>query len=106
MFGNNSSMKFFSSLEFVDYFKSWGDNPINLIIGIIDILIVLFLIFKAVGLLRKTRAWQLLKGIAILIILTLITGWFHFGILHAILTTIMTYRSIYSNSCFSTRIKT
>ena len=105
MFGNNSSMQYFSSLEFIDYFKSWGDNPINLIIGIIDIVIVIFLIYKAVRLLRETRAWQLLKGIAILVILTLLTGWLHFGILNAILTTVMTYRSIYPNCSVPTRIE-
>lgn len=91
MFQFGGSMQYFNSLEFVDYFKSWSENPINLIIGILDIVIVIFLIYKAVKVLRKTRAWQLLKGIAFLVIITLVTGWLHFGILNAILTTVMTY---------------
>ena len=103
MFQNSGSMQYFNSLEFVDYFKSWKDNPINLIIGILDIAIVLFLIYKAVKLLRKTRAWQLLRGIIFFVIITLLTGWLHFGILNAILTTVMTYRSFYFDSNISTR---
>jgi diadenylate cyclase len=98
MFKNN---QYVYSLDFVEYFQSWSENPINLIVGILDI--VIFLLFQTIKLLRKTRAWQLLKGIAILIILTLVTGWLHFGILNAVLTTVMTYRRSYSYSCISAR---
>jgi diadenylate cyclase len=91
MFQNSGTMQYFSSLNFVEYFKSWSKSPINLIIGLLDIAIVIFLVYKAVKILRKTRAWQLLKGIAILIILTLVTGWLNFGILNAVLNTLMTY---------------
>jgi DNA integrity scanning protein DisA with diadenylate cyclase activity len=91
------------SLDFVEYFESWSESPINLIVGILDIVIVIFLLYQAIRLLRKTRAWQLLKGIAILIILTLVTGWLHFGILNAVLTTLMTYRCIYTYSGISAR---
>ena len=61
------------TFDLYTYFKSWSENPINLILGILDILIVLFLLYKAIKLLKKTRAWQLLKGIAILIIVTLVS---------------------------------
>ena len=69
MYQNNNVYNF----DLYTYFKSWGENPINLILGILDILIVLLIIYKAVGFLRKTRAWQLLKGIAVLAIITLIS---------------------------------
>lgn len=103
MFQFNTPMQYVYSLDFIEYFKSWSKNPINLIVGILDIVIVIFLLYKAIRILKKTRAWQLLKGIAILVILTLVTGWFNFGILNAVLTTVMTYRSFYFNSCFPTR---
>ena len=69
MYQNNNLYTF----DLYTYFKSWEENPINLILGILDILIVLFLLYKAIKFLRKTRAWQLLKGIAILIVVTLVS---------------------------------
>ena len=58
---------------------------------VLDITIVLFLIYKAFGLLKGTRAWQLLKGIVILIILTFFSGYFRLTILNYILTSVMSY---------------
>lgn len=77
--------------DIVNYFRSFGENPLKLIIGILDIAIVCFLIYKAVKILKKTRAWQLLKGIVVLVIVTLISGWLNFTILHSILTSVMMY---------------
>ena len=76
------------------YFKSWEDSLPNLILGVLDVLIVLFLLYKIIKFFRKTRVWQLMKGIAILIIITLVSGWIKLGILNAILTAIMTYGAI------------
>jgi len=69
MYPNNNLYTF----DLYTYFKSWGKSPMNLILGIFDILIVLFLLYKGIKFFRKTRAWQLLKGIAILVIVTLIS---------------------------------
>ena len=69
MYQNNNLYNF----DLYTYFKSWGESPINLILGVLDILIVLFILYKAVRFLKKTRAWQLLKGIAILVIVTLVS---------------------------------
>jgi len=44
------------------------------ITDIIDILIVAFVIYKLLGLIRKTRAEQLLKGVIFLLVATLVTG--------------------------------
>ena len=41
--------------------------------------------------LRKTRAWQLLKGIAVLIFITILSGFFELHILNYILTSLMSY---------------
>ena len=82
-------------------FKSFYENQIlsNLtnmgILGVIafvlDITIVLFLIYKAFGLLKGTRAFQLLKGIVVLIIITFFSGYFKLTILNYILTSVMSY---------------
>ncbi len=44
------------------------------ITDIIDILIVAFVIYKLLGLIRKTRAEQLLKGVIFLLVATFVTG--------------------------------
>ena len=64
---------------------------LGIIAFVLDITIVLFLIYKAFGLLKGTRAWQLLKGIVILIILTFFSGYFRLTILNYILTSVMSY---------------
>lgn len=42
---------------------------------IIDILVIAFVIYKAIGFLRESRAGQLVKGIVILLAVYLIAGW-------------------------------
>lgn len=49
-------------LELVPYLKSWNTY--------VDILIIAFIIYKAMALIKETRAEQLIKGIAMLIIAT------------------------------------
>ena len=63
----------------------------GIIAFVLDITIVLFIIYKAFGLLKGTRAWQLLKGIVILIIITFLSGYFKLTILNYILTSVMSY---------------
>ena len=58
---------------------------------VIDIIIVLFIIYKAFSLLKGTRALQLLKGIVVLVILTFLSGFFRLTILNYILTSVMSY---------------
>ena len=99
MYPNNNLYTF----DLYTYFKSWGKSPMNLILGIFDIIIVLFLFYKGIKFFRKTRAWQLLKGIAILVVVTLVSGWIKLGILNAILTAVMTYRSYYFDCDICTR---
>ena len=58
---------------------------------VIDIIIVLFIIYKAFSLLKGTRALQLLKGIVVLVILTFLSGFFRLTILNYILTSVLSY---------------
>ena len=81
----------FYQLHFTEVFNNLSENPALLITTILDLVIVIFIIYKAVKLLKDTRAWQLLKGIAILIIITLISGWLKLTILNYILSSVMSY---------------
>lgn len=92
MFQNlKNSWQYFYRTEVLGGLENLYGNPLRLIASILDIIIVIFLIYKAVKLLRKTRVWQLLKGIAVLVILTLVSGWLKLSILNYILTSIMMY---------------
>ena len=64
---------------------------ILLIMSILDIVIVVFLFYKLFRMLRGTRAWQLLKGIILLILATFLSEVMHLTILHYILSSVMTY---------------
>ena len=81
----------FYKLHFDDFFVNLSNNPLTLITTILDIVIVFFIIYKAFKMLKDTRAWQLLKGIAILIIITLLSGYMKLTILNYILTSVMSY---------------
>lgn len=73
------------------YIKTLYENPLNLIILIIDISIVLFLLVKVLKFAKDSRAWQLLKGIALLIIATAVSNLLQLKILNFILNSIMTW---------------
>ena len=78
----------------MEYINGVQNNPLRIIALIIDITIVVFLIYKFIKLARNSRMWQLVKGIAVLIVITIVSGWLHLDILHTILTSIMTYGAI------------
>lgn len=52
---------------------------------LLDILIVAYIIYKAIGLLRETRAMQLIKGIVILLVIFQISSWFQLSVLNYLL---------------------
>ena len=57
---------------------------------VLDILIVTFIIYKLLGLIRQSRAEQLVKGILLLIVIMILSGVFHLYTIHWILTNAMT----------------
>lgn len=73
----------------VEYIKSLQESPIELITLILDISIVIFLLYCFFRIVRGSRAWQLIKGIALLIVATWVSGLFNLKILNWILTGIM-----------------
>ena len=81
--------------DLTNYLELLKNNPIKIVTLILDIAIVIFLIVKLIEIVRETRAWQLIKGIAFLIIATLISSILDFRILNYILTSFMTYGVIF-----------
>ena len=72
-------------------FQNLRENPFNLFTTILDIVIVIFLLYCFVKIVKGSRAWQLIKGIAFLIIATWISGILNLNILNSILTGIMNW---------------
>ena len=77
--------------EIMNYLKTLPQNPLKIFLLILDLTIVIYLIVKLVGLIKGTRALQLLKGIIFLIIITIVSGILQLNILNYILTSFMTY---------------
>ena len=79
----------FYTENIVAYIKSLQENPFELITLIVDLTIVIFLVYCFLKVVKGSRAWQLIKGIALLIITTWISGLLNLKILNWILTGIM-----------------
>lgn len=56
---------------------------------IVDILLIAFIIYKAIGFLRETRAGQLVKGIAVLLIMYIFANVFELAVLRWLLSAIV-----------------
>ena len=77
------------NFDLISYFEEMVRSPLSLILGIIDIIILIFLVVKILHIAKGTRAWQLLKGIAFLIIATLLSYLLGLKMLHYILASFM-----------------
>ncbi len=73
----------------MSYIKSLQENPFELITLILDLAIVIFLLYCFFKVVRGSRAWQLIKGIVLLIVATWASGLLNLKILNWILTGIM-----------------
>lgn len=73
------------------YLKNFNQNPFELVTIILDLAIVLFLFYCFFRVVKGSRAWQLLKGIALLIVATWASSLLNLKILNAILTGIMNW---------------
>lgn len=79
----------------INYINNLYNTPINLIVLFIDISLVIFLISKLFKILKNSRAWQLLKGIILLVVVMAASSLLHLYILNYILTSFMTYGLIF-----------
>lgn len=74
-----------------EYVKTLQDNPTNLFLFILDIAIVIFVFGKVFKIVKDSRAWQLLKGLILVILIMAISSLCHLYILNYILTSLLTY---------------
>lgn len=87
---SNNWINFYNE-NILNIFQNLRENPFNLFTTILDIVIVLFLIYCFIKIVKGSRAWQLIKGIAFLIIVTWISALLNLNILNSILTGIMNW---------------
>ncbi len=73
------------------YFTEIAYNPFRLVAMILDVCIVVFVLYKFVKSARHSRVWQLLKGIVLIILVTIFSDILQFKILNYILTSFMPY---------------
>ena len=79
----------FYDKNIMSYIRLWQEYPIKLVTLIFDIVIVIFLAYQLLKIVKDSRAWQLVKGIAFLVIATLISGLLNLNILNYILSRVM-----------------
>ena len=75
----------------LEYIQTLQSNPLQLIGLILDLAIVIFLIYSFLKVVKGSRAWQLIKGIALLILVTWVSDIINLKILNWILTGIMNF---------------
>ena len=79
----------FYEQNILTYVKMYQEYPVKLISLILDIAIVIFLAYELLRIVKDSRAWQLVKGIAFLVIATAVSGILNLHILNYILSTVM-----------------
>ena len=79
----------FYDQNILSYIRLWQEYPIKLITLIIDIAIVIFLAYQLLRIVKDSRAWQLVKGIALLILATAVSELLNFRVLNYILSNVM-----------------
>ena len=76
---------------FTSYMIDLSQNPFRLITLILDLVIVGYLLYKFIKNAKNSRVWQLLKGIVLILIITLLSDVLQLRILNYVLTFFMPY---------------
>ena len=77
--------------SFMSYMTELTQNPFKLVTLILDLVIVIYIVYKFILYAKKSRAWQLLKGILLILIITALSEVLQLKILNFILTSFMPY---------------
>lgn len=85
------TMKNYYDQNVIGYLNQLYSYPIKLIVLILDVVIVVFLTIKLLQIVKDTRAWQLLKGILLLIVVTTLSSMLNLKLLNYLITSLMTY---------------
>lgn len=81
----------FYEQNILNYVQTFQQYPVKLISLILDISIVLFLAYSLIKITKSSRAWQLLKGIAFLIVAQWLSKILNLSILNYILSAFMNW---------------
>ena len=87
----NNIISTFCEQKVLTYIQTLQEYPIKLVSLILDISIVIFLGYHLLKIVKDSRAWQLVKGIAFLIIATALSSLLNLNILNYILSTVMNW---------------
>lgn len=88
-FGTNLQ-KFYDDI-IIGYLNAFSNNPMSLLVLVVDITIVIFLATTIIKFAKNSRAWQLLKGIFFLIIANILSYVLQLRILNFLLSIVMTW---------------
>lgn len=80
--------------EIIKHYARIAESPFLIAMAIIDIVIVVFLIYYTFTKIKDTRIVQLFKGIIILFILSVVSGWLQLFIFNKILGSILKYGAL------------
>ncbi len=78
-------------LSFANYMIELSKNPFKLITLLLDIIIVIYIFYKFIMYAKSSRAWQLLKGIVLILVIMALSEILQLRILNFILTFFMPY---------------
>lgn len=87
----NNIISTFYEQKVLTYIQTLQEYPIKLVSLILDISIVIFLGYHLLKIVKDSRAWQLVKGIAFLVIATALSSLLNLNILNYILSTVMNW---------------
>ncbi len=73
------------------YMVDLSHNPFKLLTLLLDLIIVFYMLYKFVVYAKRSRAWQLLKGIVLILIVVALSEILNLKILNVILTIFMPY---------------
>jgi len=76
-------------MPFIDQFTDL--TPVNVVVNILDVLLVWFVIYKIITLIKGTKAVQLLKGIFVIIIARMLTVFFGLNTLSWMMDEVLTW---------------
>lgn len=79
----------FYDQNILSYIRLWQEYPIKLVSLVLDVVIVVFLAYEFLRIVKDSRAWQLVKGIVFLIVATALSKLLNLYILNYLLSTIM-----------------
>ena len=85
------SFSTFYETKILGYINTLIDYPIKILALLVDLAIVSFLLYKLIKMIKGTRAVQLIKGIAVLIVANALSEFFSLNVLHYIFNSVVTY---------------